>query len=188
MILFMHINRAIITFNNTNQELFKVFKCPKAELCKNHTSHGGEIRVPKNHGCTNGHNHLKACLCNGDEEELLKCYFKNLEAKNNNISSFFKPSLPTSHKEKEAIDWINLVIDKGLPIGVVEDELHRKFRGSNYNFSQKTLRNVIFNMTTQVEKVISIDMRNSGRGSMLHDGWTKYGAHYAGIFACYMRK
>ena len=120
----------------------------------------------------------------------MKLYLKNLEQKQNNINNFFQPVLPVSPKEQEVIDWTKFILDKGLPIpiGIVKDDLYQKFKDSDINLSQKTIRNTIFSMVEMVEKRIGTDMNKSGCSSILHDGWTKYGTHYVGIFACDMRK
>ena len=131
--------RAITTKNgNAKQEDFKAFEHPKAELRENRTSHGREICASKNCGRTNGCNHLKVRLRNCDEEELLKCYFRTLEAKSTSIFSFFKPSSPTSRKEKEAIDWSSLMIDKGSPAGVTEEKSHKNFKSLTAALAKKT--------------------------------------------------
>ena len=31
-------------------------------------------------------------------------------------------------------------------------------------------------------------MAEAGRGSILHDGWSKNGMHYVGVYACYINK
>eukprot|EP00957_Ditylum_brightwellii_P035804 2714716-Ditylum_brightwellii.AAC.1 len=31
-------------------------------------------------------------------------------------------------------------------------------------------------------------MEKAGKGSILHDGWSKMGVHYVGLFACYNKK
>ena len=43
-------------------------------------------------------------------------------------------------------------------------------------------------MVDVVEKKISNEMAEAGRGSILHDGWSKNGMHYVGVYACYINK
>ena len=95
--------------------------------------------------------------------------------------------MPTSPKEKEFIDWINLIVDKGLPIGIVEDDLCRKFRGPEIKMCRKSSRNTVFVMIDMVEKVIGVEMKK-GRGNIPHDGWTKCYTHHAWSCACCTRK
>ena len=43
-------------------------------------------------------------------------------------------------------------------------------------------------MVQIIERKISKEMAEAGRGSILHDGWTKYGIHFVCLYACYMKK
>lgn len=50
------------------------------------------------------------------------------------------------------------------------------------------LRRIIFNLVPLVEKAISVEMKEAGMGALMHDGWSKFGTHYVGLFAQYNRK
>ena len=104
------------------------------------------------------------------------------------MEGFFEPIMPISPKEKEVVEWTKLIINKGLPISVVEDEDYRQFRNSTHNISKKTTRNTILEMVLIVEDKIGQDMNQSGRGAILHSEWTKYGMHCVGLFASCIRK
>ena len=41
-------------------------------------------------------------------------------------------------------------------------------------------------MTALVEEKLQAEMKAAGMGSIVHDGWTKLGEHYVGLFATYM--
>ena len=49
------------------------------------------------------------------------------------------------------------------------------------------LRRIIFNLVPLVEKAISVEMKEAGMGALMHDGWSKFGTHYVGLFAQYNR-
>ncbi len=40
-------------------------------------------------------------------------------------------------------------------------------------------------MTLPVEKKLSAEMKEAGRGAIVHDGWTKCGIHFKALFATY---
>ena len=40
-------------------------------------------------------------------------------------------------------------------------------------------------MTLSVEKKLAAEMQTAGRGSIVHDGWSKRGIHYLALFATY---
>jgi len=50
------------------------------------------------------------------------------------------------------------------------------------------LRRIIFNLVPLVEKAISVEMKEAEMGALMHDGWSKFGTHYVGLFAQYNRK
>ena len=52
-------------------------------------------------------------------------------------------------------------------------------------FSNKLVKEVLFNLVGIVEDKIKEEMKVAGYGSIMHDGWSKFGTHYVGIFAQY---
>ena len=52
-------------------------------------------------------------------------------------------------------------------------------------FSNKLVKEVLFNLVSIVEDKIKEEMKVAGYGSIMHDGWSKFGTHYVGIFAQY---
>ena len=50
------------------------------------------------------------------------------------------------------------------------------------------VQKIIFNLVPMVEKSIAAEMKESGCGAIMHDGWSKFGTHYVGLFAQYNRK
>ena len=47
------------------------------------------------------------------------------------------------------------------------------------------VQKIIFNLVPMVEKSIAAEMKESGCGAIMHDGWSKFGTHYVGLFAQY---
>ena len=68
----------------------------------------------------------------------------------------------------------------------VENELYRKRLKQTNSFSIKTVRAVIIAMTCSVEKILAAEMRVAKKGSLVHDAWSKFGAHYFALFTTYM--
>ena len=52
-------------------------------------------------------------------------------------------------------------------------------------FSNKLVKEVLFNLVGIVEDKIKEEMKVAGYGSIMHDGWSKFGTHYVRIFAQY---
>ena len=63
--------------------------------------------------------------------------------------------------------------------------LYRKRLKQNYKFSIKTMRAVIIAMTCNVEKILSAEMKEAGKGAIVHDAWSKFGSHFFALFATY---
>ena len=56
----------------------------------------------------------------------------------------------------------------------------------NYKFSIKTVWTVIIAMTSNVEKILSAEMKEAGKGAIMHDARSKFGAHYFALFTTYI--
>ena len=50
--------------------------------------------------------------------------------------------------------------------------LYRKRLKQNYKFSIKTVWTVIIAMTSNVEKILSAEMKEAGKGAIVHDAWS----------------
>ena len=162
-----------------------IYTCP-SNKCKNELN---QVRFLKGSGYTNPYNHLKTCLCNGNVDALIDLYNTNFVRKEKCLNPFFRPVLSVTDKEQCLLDWIELVIDETLPASVIKKESFRAFKGEpNVNITQETFKEVLYTMTEIIEQRISKEMKTAGRGSILHDGWSKNGTHYVGLFACYLRE
>jgi hypothetical protein len=78
-----------------------------------------------------------------------------------------------------------MCVIKNVPLSSVADKDFRDFSKATTHFSIKTLQNVILAMTVLVEKVLAEEMSVSGKGSIVHDAWSKFGEHFFALFATY---
>jgi hypothetical protein len=95
--------------------------------------------------------------------------------------------MPTK-KDEEAYEWITMICKKNWPISCVEDDEYRNIIKHQHLFSKKTIRSIILAMSVLVENRIGQDLQTAGYGSLLHDGWSKFGQHFFGLFATFNRK
>ena len=112
--------REVHSKSGTGHKQYVVYACPKKGNCINSN---GEIAFQKGKGFTNPCNHLKSCLAHGSLEELHKTYSINVEREQSEISNFFNPIVNLTIKEKEMIQWVQLIVDESLPPGVVKREV-----------------------------------------------------------------
>jgi hypothetical protein len=71
-------------------------------------------------------------------------------------------------------------------LSTVENELYQKRLRQTNSFSIKRVQAVIIAMTCAVEKILVANMRVAKKGSLVHDAWSKFGAHYFALFTMYM--
>lgn len=90
-----------------------------------------------------------------------------------------------SQKEKDLFDWVNMIVNVGWPINCVSKTIYREFHRGRSKFSQNTVREVIIAMTIQVEVILAAEMKDAGKGSIVHDAWSKFGSHFFALFATY---
>ncbi len=50
-----------------------------------------------------------------------------------------------------------------------------------YRFSIKTVCAVIIAMTCTIEVKLATEMKAAGKGSIVHNAWTKFGTHFFGL-------
>ena len=90
-----------------------VFKCPRGDLCKT----TGSVSFEKGTGFTNPYKHLKTCLADGDENELIELFHRRRAEK----SSFGSVSsanliLSTTTKEQAMYSYLRVIVIKSLPV------------------------------------------------------------------------
>ena len=127
-------------------------------------------------------------ISHGARKHLASECERALTIKERFIGDTFKPRLSISDKEREVMSWTELTTDERSSLRTVEKQSCRKCRKNSNNFSVKMLRDIILMMVELVEKKIVFFMKEVEQGSMLHDGWSKSGAHRAGLFACFIKK
>ena len=178
-------DREVIKNSIMRKQKYLVYQCPKKDQCiKKH----GEIAFQKGKGWTNPCSHLKTCLCHGKMSELYDMYDENIDRKQHDISSFFTPILKVSTKEQAIYDWIVLIVEESLPISITKKQAFRRFKDEEINFSQEKVKETLYKLVELVEHRIAQNMKMAGRGSILHDGWSKNGVHYVAIYGCFMKE
>ena len=95
-------------------------------------------------------------------------------------------SIIRTKKDSELFDWIEMIVMKNWEVCCVEDSLYWSKLKHDNNFSIKTVRAVIIAMTCVVEVKLAAEMKAVGKGSIVHDAWTKFGTHFFGLFSTYM--
>jgi hypothetical protein len=88
-------------------------------------------------------------------------------------------------QEMEMFDWIEMIVMENLLLSSVVSDLYRRKFKHKFKFGKKTVREVLLAMTMLVEKKLSTEMKEAGRGAIVHDGWTKFGIHFLALFATY---
>ena len=66
--------------------------------------------------------------------------------------------------------------------------MYRYTFNHNHVFSNKMIKKVLFNLVGIVKDAIKEEMKIAGYGSIMHDGWSKFGTHYVGIYAQYNKE
>jgi hypothetical protein len=78
-----------------------------------------------------------------------------------------------------------MIVMENWGLCTVENELYRKRQKQTNSFSIKTVRALIIAMTCSVEKILAAEMRVAKKRSLVHDAWSKFGAHYFALFTTY---
>ena len=79
-----------------------------------------------------------------------------------------------------------MIILKNNPISILQDPIYRKFAGFKYKTSIGVVRNIIFKMMELIEEKNIAELKPTTCGTIMHDGWSRYGVHYLCYFACYI--
>jgi hypothetical protein len=91
-----------------------------------------------------------------------------------------------SKKDHELFEWVEMIVMENWGLSTVENELYQKRLKQTNSFSIKRVRAVIIAMNCAVEKILAAEMRVAKKGSLVHDAWSKFGAHYFALFTTYM--
>ena len=165
-----------------------VYKCP-SEGCN---LRDNEIVFPDKTGFTNPFKHLKMCVAQNDLKHLADYYWTKADAKESG-------SLVTAHfsvlrknvvpeESRDIFNWIRLIVQNSLPINIVEDSSFRDFHGSDKKHSGVKIKQIMFKLCEYVEKLLAEEMASAGRGTLMHDGWSKFGTHFLALMGIYVVK
>ena len=160
--------------------------CPK-QGCK-HSEHfpgSSGFLIPKNAGFSNGFRHL--CTCYGSSEKVWGLYERGLSRHNESggsILGHFR-SFGANKIQKEMCTFIEGAILKNWPLIDCEDPWIRKNMNLTQPFGVKKVKEVIHHLVEIVQEKIAKELKEVKRFSILHDGWSKGGTHYVGLFICY---
>ena len=173
---------------NSNEVKTYVYKCPSPQC----NFRNNEIVFPIASGWTNPFNHLKKCLSQNDLRHFAEYYWSKadaLEAGSSIVDHF--PVIKEDFAPEESNDvmkWIELIVLKSLPINIVEDPTYRRFHDSDKRHGSVKIKQVMFKLCEYIEKIIGGEMKSAGRGTIMHDGWSKFGTHFLALLACYAVK
>ncbi|GFH44601.1 hypothetical protein CTEN210_01075 [Chaetoceros tenuissimus] len=131
---------------------------------------------------SNPYSHLTTCY--GGENALYDIV-SNLQNNTGNRSDFDLSAL--TQTEKDLCGWLEFLMEKNHPISAVEDKAYRKFSKYQTHFSEARVKKTLGCLNERIEKKISAEMKEAGRGALMYDEWTKNGYHYVGLYAVYMR-
>jgi hypothetical protein len=134
----------------------------------------GKTRL-KSGGWTNLLNHLGSCVGLNYKAE----YQALVPDKSRSITSYI---LRVNDAEQDMFCWIEWIVVKSLPLGIVDDPLTRN--GMRYKaITSKLLRKYI--LATAKVMMATIAERLSNDIAIVFDGWTVGTIHYIGISASY---
>ena len=158
------------------------YLCPK-EGCKDSKFVSGSsgFLIPKGAGFSNGFRHLSTCY--GSTEKVWQLYERGMLRQNElggSILAHFK-SFGASQVEKEMCTFIEGAVLKNWQ----PDPWIRIHLNFTQPFGVKKVKEVIHHLVQIIEEKIADELKHVPRFSILHDGWSKGGTHYVGLFICY---
>ena len=164
-------------------------------------SERGRIKVQDNSEYTNPYKHILKRVFGNDIEHMLDAYWELqvgkkkqalLDKYTSSLSAGTMPSpVPPSFnllnkRDYALFEWVEMIVMENWSLSTIEKVLYRKRLKQSYKFSIKTMRAVIIAMTCNVEKILSAEMKEAGKGAIMHDARSKFGAHYFALFTTYI--
>lgn len=64
---------------------------------------------------------------------------------------------------------------------IVKELTWRKKLGHEHKFSKKKVIGTMIEMWDDIKVLLSHQMKKAGRGSIINNGWSKFGEHYFGL-------
>ena len=165
-----------------------IMKAHLGMICPNKdcSEEGGEVWWAKDGGWSNPYKHIKSCVFGNDMEAMNDAYFAKVGGGSLTAQPGWEHKQEYSDYDHAMHDWIKLIVNKCLPLSIVEDETFRAFSKHEVPISRKQMKKVIFKLVELVEKQIGAEMKDAGIGALMHDAWTKDSIHYLGMIASYM--
>ena len=121
---------------------FHAFLCPKC---------GAECLKEKGQGYGRPFSHLKTCFGGSLEALYHKASKLALTGRQADVIPLMRAAGATE-KDKAATQWINLIVEKSLPISCTRDPTFRKFsKYSEYPMTEQLLKPVLFKLKQLVE-------------------------------------
>lgn len=92
-----------------------------------------------------------------------------------------------TEEEEDMAAWVEWLILRLMPMSEVEDPTTRKFCNRKHKFGHKRVLNVLHKMSEMVESEISQNLKQASKVAIAHDGWSRFGHHYLGMMAYYIK-
>lgn len=144
----------------------------------------------------NAFKHLVACF--GSVDQVHRVYdaalHEQMSASRQGSMDEFVSRMVANPYDMAIYAWLQLIVLCSLPLSIVENEVFR-LQSKHYkphekltHFSIKFVSRVIFQLVELVELAISKELKSAMCGAIMHDGWSRGGIHYLGLFATYVKE
>jgi hypothetical protein len=157
------------------------YKCLISNCSKPHT------QVEKRTGFTNVKRHFFANHVNNSYEKLDRLVDRMVDATRSSgkISSHF--AIVDKHDEA-VFETLQCLVMKNRPLSDLECPEFKGISKFDRHLSTEHCKDVLREVCGIVENGVAEEMKTAGMGGLLHDGWTKAGNHFLGVFAACTRK
>jgi hypothetical protein len=78
-----------------------------------------------------------------------------------------------------------MIVIKHWTLNCVVNPRYQSFGRGQSKFGIDTVCDVILAMTVEVEQILVAEIQVAGKGSIVHDAWSKFGSHFFALFATY---
>lgn len=176
--------------------------CPK-KTC------GAALKWKVGSGWTNPYDHLLACVGRKNPVGLEELADAEIEKKNRK-SQMLLQFVPAPNqvgtqeedgttslrlvgaRDKAMATWIELIIAHNLPLDNVTKPIFKKLVNGSEDekimIGRDLVRDTILMLSYIIEGKVSTEMKSTPVGSIIHDGWSRYGAHYVCLIAVYQKE
>jgi hypothetical protein len=180
---------------------YQIRRCPRIDACSiltvGHTDRG-RIKFQDKTEFTMPQKHILSCAFGYDSKKMHDaCWESQIGLKEQALLGKYLhasvgASMPSGScqllrkKDHESFDWVEMIVMENWGLSTVENELYQKRLKQTNSLSIKRVLAVIIAMICAVKKILAAKMRAAKKGSLVHDVWSKFGAHYFALFATYM--